>query len=79
MDYHAEAEPFTASLPREHALAILEEIDETKDMLWTKGFEDQEQAHSLPELLAHGLQETMKAECFAMLISRINVQTALAL
>ena len=37
MDYHAEAEPFTASLPREHALAILEEIDETKDMLWTEG------------------------------------------
>ena len=37
MDYHAEAKPFTASLPRDHALAILEEIDEAKDMMWTEG------------------------------------------
>ena len=33
VDYHAEVKPFTASLPRDHALAILEEIDEAKDMM----------------------------------------------
>ena len=37
MNYHAKAKPFTASLPRDHALAILEEIDEAKDMMWTEG------------------------------------------
>ena len=37
MNYHAEAKPFTASLPRDHALAILEEIDEAEDMMWTEG------------------------------------------
>ena len=37
MDYHAEAKPFTASLLRDHAFAILEESDEAKDMMWTEG------------------------------------------
>ena len=37
------------------------------------------QADSLPELLAHGQQRTKIAECFATLISRINVRTAPAL
>ena len=37
VDYHAEVKPFTASLPRDHALAILEEIDEAEDMMWTEG------------------------------------------
>ena len=31
MNYHATAKRFTASLPRNLALAILEEIDETED------------------------------------------------
>ena len=35
-NHHAEAKPFTASPPRDHALAILEEIDKAKDMMWTE-------------------------------------------
>ena len=36
MDYHAEAKPFTASPPRDHAFAILEEIEKARDMMWTE-------------------------------------------
>ena len=35
--------------------------------------------NSLPELLAQEQQETKEADCFAMLISRISMQTAPAL
>ena len=37
MQCHAKAKPSTASLPRDHALAILKEIDEAERMMWTEG------------------------------------------
>ena len=36
MNYHARAKRFTASLPRDRALAILKEIDEAERMMWTE-------------------------------------------
>ncbi len=36
MNYHARAKRFTASLPRDRALAILKEIDEAEGMMWTE-------------------------------------------
>ena len=36
MNYHARAKRFTASLPRDLAPAILEEIDEAERMMWTE-------------------------------------------
>ena len=36
MNYHARTKRFTASLPRDRALAILKEIDEAKRKMWTE-------------------------------------------
>ena len=36
MKYHARTKRFTASLPRDRALAILVKIDEAKRMMWTE-------------------------------------------